>query len=747
MSNQNPDLQLLIRQNRISGRFELNFEVRAADPLLGLNFAEFGPVILRADPEAYARLWGKDVEQLFEYTREPKGAERRNLQAFLQSSRKEITAEHRLAGKGATMFKELLPEGLQILLWSLQGKVSTLQILSDEPYIPWEVMKLRRREAGIWQDGPFLCEAFAVSRWLRGIPEVLELPVNNLALVVPEQSQLPNAVQERNALLSLATPKRSVHEIEARFLAVIDSLAAGNFDAWHFSGHGADDGTDPNRWEICLDDQATLRPEDLNVAMGNFGRARPLIFFNACHTGRAGFSLAGVGGWSKQLLDLGIGAFIGTHWTIEDLNAKEFAVAFYRFFFGGMPIAESFRQARIYLHERFPGDPTWLAYTLFAHPLASCTTVRGNASLEEHNSSPLVLPAHEWQPGSSSPATLLRAECGVVPFHGRDRELNELISWCLAPARILIRLCVGPSGSGKTRLSLELAKQLRILGWQAGLLRSDAVRSWGQVRIAQSRLSSNTLIIIDDAESRRGGLQRLIRTLTNTEAGPFRLLLLAQTDFEWWQRLCADEQGMGKLFREAATTSKSYLASVTFSILDRKKAYQVAQNAFAERLGVSDRRNPPADLSMEFMERLLLLHMHALLALDVGDLGDAVEEGSILDLMLQQEWRYWESRAAESGLAPQLWPAIGRAFAAASLLGGIKSEGEAVDTLRKLRPLAGQPNWELTSFAAFLHACYEGDHWIEPLLPQLLGDHLAQHEIASGAEELLELSLARVTEV
>src|SRR4051812_40039053 len=108
MPNQNPDLQIFIRQSSALGRTKLSFEVRASNLSPGLNFAEFGPVILKSDPEAYARAWGKDIRGLFSSTRDLG-----KPQNIIEDN---IAAEHRLAGKGATMFKELLPEGLQHLL-------------------------------------------------------------------------------------------------------------------------------------------------------------------------------------------------------------------------------------------------------------------------------------------------------------------------------------------------------------------------------------------------------------------------------------------------------------------------------------------------------------------------------------------------------------------------------------------------------------------------------------------------------
>jgi hypothetical protein len=47
----------------------------------------------------------------------------------------------------------------------------------------------------------------------------------------------------------------------------------------------------------------------------------------------------------------------------------------------------------------------------------------------------------------------------------------------------------------------------------------------------------------------------------------------------------------------------------------------------------------------------------------------------------------------------------------------------------------------LLAVAHLLHECDPGDRWIEPILPDLLGEHLVQREMENGADELLDLVL------
>src|SRR5207248_3038105 len=99
------------------------------------------------------------------------------------------------------------------------------------------------------------------------------------------------------------------------------------------------------------------------------GRAKPLVFFNACQIGRSAMSLTDIGGWARQFLHAGAGAFIGAFWSIYDQPAYDFAQALYSRLLRGIPIGRAVQEARIAIKPA--GHPTWLAYTVFADPLAT----------------------------------------------------------------------------------------------------------------------------------------------------------------------------------------------------------------------------------------------------------------------------------------------------------------------------------------------------------------------------------------
>jgi hypothetical protein len=109
-----------------------------------------------------------------------------------------------LAAKGTSLFTSLLLADLQLLLWSLRSRIQSVQVQSGEPWIPWELRKLCGQENGRVVEGPFLCEGYALTRWLPGVALKPRLKLTNLAVVFPTDSGLAFAASERDYLLSLA---------------------------------------------------------------------------------------------------------------------------------------------------------------------------------------------------------------------------------------------------------------------------------------------------------------------------------------------------------------------------------------------------------------------------------------------------------------------------------------------------------------------------------------------------------------
>jgi hypothetical protein len=346
-----PDLSLIVFEQTVNGKAALSYRVSSTDKSLGLNLKQFGPVTLQIDPFGYFEQFFQDIENL-----------------PLDTAKDKVLAEKMLAAKGLNLFKTVVPKDLQLLLWSLKDRISAIQIQSEEPWIPWEMCKLQGMENGRMIEGPFLCEGFPVTRWLLEIGFKPNLSSKKMGLVVPGDSGLSYAPSEKQYLLSLAKQNRSVEKIPANVTELMAAMSEGKHDIWHFSGHGGFRDPDPNRSGMVLENRETLTPEHISGVVENLGLTNPLVFLNACQIGKSAMSLTGIGGWAAKFLQAQAGAFIGAYWSVYDQAAHDFAKEFYGRAFGGVPLGKAVQEARLAI--RPLGDPTWLAYTVFADPYA-----------------------------------------------------------------------------------------------------------------------------------------------------------------------------------------------------------------------------------------------------------------------------------------------------------------------------------------------------------------------------------------
>jgi serine/threonine protein kinase len=101
----------------------------------------------------------------------------------------DVTAEEAaqtLTDIGYNLFHQLLPPALQELCWTFRQRgVKTMMILSDEPHIPWELIKPYREDlrTGEFEEYPFWGESFALTHWLRGRPPAPQLSIRRAVTV------------------------------------------------------------------------------------------------------------------------------------------------------------------------------------------------------------------------------------------------------------------------------------------------------------------------------------------------------------------------------------------------------------------------------------------------------------------------------------------------------------------------------------------------------------------------------------
>ena len=358
------DRLLYVRFERDGGQSRLVFTLQRA----GEIGSEFQPVPISGDPEQFAtELYGA-----------PDALRRHARRAILTPDE----ADRQLRAIGRSLWRTVIPQDLRELYAAEreQWRNSTLMVVSDEPYIPWELVWPYGEPGSGWQDEDPWCVTLSLTRWLRrtaqgrgnaGPPGRLSL--HALASLAPTDSGLPSAQTERDMLRTLATGHnlRDLGPDQATWSAAIDLLEEGGYDWLHVAAHGQFyDGPADSASVLRLQDRRELTPQHLAgpEIEGHIFRQHPGFFFNACHSGREGWALTHLGGWADTLISSGAGLFIAPQWQVTDSLALVFATTFYEQLLAGRTVAEAVLRAR--LAARTSGDPTWLAYSVYAHPNA-----------------------------------------------------------------------------------------------------------------------------------------------------------------------------------------------------------------------------------------------------------------------------------------------------------------------------------------------------------------------------------------
>lgn len=284
--------------------------------------------------------------------------------------------ESEISNMGVKLYEDIFPEELKAEYWKLkalreQGAIETLLITSDEPWIPWELVKPYYGpddpdEEDVEDD--HLAGAWQMSRWLAGRGAGSELQISVAQLVAPELD-LP-FVQEEEAYfdslkeraIKIAKPIRTRRD----FMKLVESEKV---QLLHFATHGDFRPADADRSPIILEDGSIYPAELTKRQVRGIRRERPFFFLNTCHGGQIGFNLTGLGGWAEQLLrQVGATAFIGALWEVNDELASTFAHTFYEALWQGKTLGAAFAHARSTIRKEQPANPTWLAYTLYGDP-------------------------------------------------------------------------------------------------------------------------------------------------------------------------------------------------------------------------------------------------------------------------------------------------------------------------------------------------------------------------------------------
>ena len=284
-----------------------------------------------------------------------------------------IIAELRGAG---IRFFEKAPQVFKDAFWELiDSKLpfETISVVSQEPFIPWELM-IPVRDNG--EQRAALGVEFRLARWTDrknvAAPPQRILLADSL-VVAPQyddkRKALKTAEDEKN--LVLATFKGEAI-VPAKFAEVEKGLQSDLRSLVHFVCHGADDPSGIQTIELEDDKLSSNGLLGMHGVPAAFANKHPFVFLNACEVGRLTPALVGLGGFADAFIQIGASAVLAALWSVDDAAAHEVARTFYARVKAepNLPFAQILRDIRRLAYQSNEAKDTYAAYCFYGDPAA-----------------------------------------------------------------------------------------------------------------------------------------------------------------------------------------------------------------------------------------------------------------------------------------------------------------------------------------------------------------------------------------
>jgi hypothetical protein len=247
-------------------------------------------------------------------------------------------------------------------------RVLTIQFVSDDPHVPWELMRPSTADEATVHE-PLALQQI-VARWIDQYNGDMRnnLPGGRLVSVEPKY---------KNQRLQVSGPEP---EIEERMKALGGHAIEGTREAFlgllrqsapeppvgvlHFTGHGVFDAKIASASAIKLENGNSVSALEVKSKDVQLGHAcHTLVFFNACEVGATGVVFGEVGGWADAFLDRKFGAFIAPLWAVDEADARTVAADLLeRVYAKRSPIGAALREIRREYADRSPTFYSYLYY-------------------------------------------------------------------------------------------------------------------------------------------------------------------------------------------------------------------------------------------------------------------------------------------------------------------------------------------------------------------------------------------------
>ena len=265
---------------------------------------------------------------------------------------------------------ERAPEGFRETYLALRaelGPAFTIQFITDDPYIPWELMRPKGVAGEAKPD--LLLQTHPLARFIAEWEGNLKINLQRglVTTIAPDYPKAQDKLQRAQKEAAFLKSEYEAVPIGTTLEEVVKLLEKGHgterVGIVHFAGHGKFSAKVPNASSILLTN-GSLTAGEVNRQEVELGvKDSPLVIFNACETGSNGALLETVGGWANSFLSREFGGFIAPLWAVDDGSAVEVVKELFGALIGRQaPIGEALLEIR----RKHGGEsPTFFAYVFY----------------------------------------------------------------------------------------------------------------------------------------------------------------------------------------------------------------------------------------------------------------------------------------------------------------------------------------------------------------------------------------------
>lgn len=272
----------------------------------------------------------------------------------------------RIEGFGEKLWDRASAE-FRELYWVLHDHYQrplTIQFISDDPHLPWELMRPYRKD----EVHPPLALRHAVARWIGRYAGYLSnrLPVGRMVTIAPRYPSARTRLSTAEATAARLVQRFRAEALQGTLVAtnnLLENPPADPVALLHFTGHGL--------FNAAAADASAIKLEDGNLAVDEVRRREvklgerwgTVVFFNACEVGATASALGSVGGWADAFASRKFRGFIAPLWAIDEEDAAQVTDELMtKIVTEGVPIGTALRDLRM---QHGDVSPTFYSYLLY----------------------------------------------------------------------------------------------------------------------------------------------------------------------------------------------------------------------------------------------------------------------------------------------------------------------------------------------------------------------------------------------